>query len=149
MGCQYCMNLYQGPRLIGCFLFAGWIDQSNISCIPSFLRMEFAVALCMRDATDDEWDDCRNMFARSVRHMHAAFGRLNGWPGKGAIYTHTGLVNPCLLNNKAVYLTIRTHFQATDSSFCIESDSLISLCRPTILFERDRFNKHRIIELIY
>ncbi|KAI0210352.1 hypothetical protein LSAT2_004911 [Lamellibrachia satsuma] len=56
----------------------GWIDQSRVLTIPSFLGTEFATAEGMRGATNDEWTDYKNMFSRSVRHVN--FDLVQGPP---------------------------------------------------------------------
>ncbi|KAI0210351.1 hypothetical protein LSAT2_004910 [Lamellibrachia satsuma] len=48
----------------------GWIDQSQVLTIPSFIGTEFTVAQGIRDVTPDEWTDYCNMFSRSVRHVN-------------------------------------------------------------------------------
>lgn len=58
---------------------SGWIDQSRVLTIPSFLGTEFATAEGMRGATNDEWTDYKNMFSRSVRHVN--FDLVQGPPG--------------------------------------------------------------------
>ena len=61
-------------------LFPGWIDQDGVCAIPAFLGATFSVAEGMAGASDGEWKDYHEMFARSVRHLD--FTLLNGHEGK-------------------------------------------------------------------
>lgn len=47
--------------------------------IPAFLEMEFAVAVGMRGASESEWRDYQNMFARSTSHL--LFENISGYEG--------------------------------------------------------------------
>ena len=60
-------------------VISGWLDQTDVMCIPAFLGAEFACAVGMQAATEGEWADYTNMFKRSIRHLN--FSLLQGFSG--------------------------------------------------------------------
>ena len=57
----------------------GWLDQTEIAHLPSYMSAQFVVAEDMRGATSSEWRDYQGMFGRSVRHLN--FSLMAGYPG--------------------------------------------------------------------
>ena len=71
---EYCTTII----LLCCY--PGWIDQTEIAHLPSFMTAQFVVADDMRGASTGEWRDYQGMFSRSVRHLN--FSLMNGYPGR-------------------------------------------------------------------
>ena len=70
----------------------GWIDQSDIAVIPSFLGLRFEVAIGMHGATEEEWEDYHSMFSRSVRHLVIKIMEMKGFQGNHFM-TYTSIYN--------------------------------------------------------
>lgn len=48
----------------------GWVDQDEVTVMPEFVNVRLSVAVGMLGASDHEWSDYLQMFARAVRHIH-------------------------------------------------------------------------------
>ena len=59
----------------------GWVDQDEVTVIPEFVSpaLRLSVAVGMTGASDQEWMDYVQMYARSVRHIH--YYHIHSCPG--------------------------------------------------------------------
>ena len=59
------------------------MDQDEVTVMPEFVDVRLSVAVGVIGASQTEWTDYVNMFARAVRHIH--YYHIDSCPG--TLYT--------------------------------------------------------------